>query len=80
MKGCLVERDKSFRIWFSQFTGDPSHEKQGGEHHPSGEGLGGRATSGPLADPSLEAIWPTGLLMIDTRACILAVAVIGCEP
>lgn len=79
MKGCLVERDRRFRIWFSLFTGDPSHEKQGGEHHLSGAGLGGRAASGPLADPSLEAIWPTGLAMRDTWACILEVAVVGCE-
>lgn len=79
VKGCLVERDRSFRIWFSLFTGDPSREKQGGEHHLSGVGLGGRVTSGPLADPSLEAIWPTGLVMTDTWPCILAMAVTGCE-
>lgn len=39
-------------IWFSLFTVDSSLDKQSGEHCLSGVGLGGRAVSGPLADPS----------------------------
>ena len=42
----------TFSIWFSLFTVDSSLDKQGGEPCLSGVGLGGRAVSGRLADPS----------------------------